>query len=300
MVFTLWLTGLPSSGKTTIAKELCKLIEAIHLDGNIIRKSLSKDLKFSLKDREENIRRVSSVCKVLNNSGYNVIASFVSPTEKIREIAKTNISPYPFVLVYVKCSVEECEKRDLKGLYQKAKKGEIKDFTGVSSPFEEPKNPDLEVDTEKDELDEPVNKILRFLEKKALITLRRTMFIGRFSPPHKGHKYLFDSVLNNGGSIVIAIRDTPLSKENPLTAEERKVLIEKLYPNNPRVKVIVIPDISEVCIGRKVGYRIMEVPERIRIISATKIRKGKLSDIPKEIRKEVKEILEKRWKRNFF
>jgi len=120
-----------------------------------------------------------------------------------------------------------------------------------------------------------------------------TLFIGRFSPPHKAHKYLFDSVLNNGGKVVVALRDTSISEKDPLTIEQRKFLIEKLYQGNPRVKVIVIPDVEEVCVGRKVGYRIMAVPEKIRVISATKVRKGKYDDVPEEIRDLVKEMLDK-------
>lgn len=292
MAFTLWLTGLPCSGKTSIAKELLKVIDAQHLDGDIVRKSLTKDLGFSVKDRTENIRRVSIVCNMLNSAGINTIATFVSPTNKIRNMAKRNIKPFPFVLVYVKCSVEECERRDVKGMYAKAHKDEIPMFTGVSAPYEEPKYPNIIIDTEHKTKEQNVNTIVRTLERMALIGERYTLFIGRFSPPHKGHKYLFDSILNNGGRICIAVRDTPLSTKDPLTAEQRKKLIEALYPNNPNVKIIIVPDINEVCVGRKVGYKIMAVPEKIRTISATKIRKeGKFDDIPEEIIPLLKEYL---------
>lgn len=296
MSFTLWLTGLPCSGKTTIAKELLKVLNAQHLDGDIVRKSLSKDLGFSLEDRYENLRRVSIVCKMLNDSGTNVIASFISPTKDLRKMISRNIEKSSkkkqFIEVYVKCSLKECIKRDTKGMYQKALKGEIPMFTGISAPFEEPDNPDITVDTEKLTLEEVVNKILSFLQEKEFIKPRYSLFVGRFSPPHKGHKYLFDSVLNNGGKILIAVRDTPLSEEDPLTAEQRLKLLNKLYEGNPNVRTLIIPDINEVCIGRNVGYKIMAVPERIRIISATKIRKKqKFSDVPEEIVPLLKRML---------
>lgn len=290
MSFTLWLTGLPCSGKTTLAKELLKVLDAVHLDGDIVRKSLTKDLGYSPEDRTENLRRVSIVARMLNDSGKDVIASFVSPREKMRKMIRKNIGKENLILVYLKCSLKECIRRDVKGLYKKAVAGEIPMFTGISAPYEEPKA-DIEIDTEKETLEESVNKILSFLEKKDLIKPRSTLFIGRFSPPHKAHKYLFDTILNNGGKIVIAIRDTPISKKDPLSVKQRKRLLRKLYPRNPNVKIIVIPDITEVCVGRKVGYKIMAVPERIRIISATKVRKGKLDDVPEEIREELKEML---------
>lgn len=284
MAFTLWLTGLPSSGKTTIAKELLKVIDAQHLDGDIVRKALTKDLGFSIEDRTENIRRVSIVCNMLNSAGKNVIATFISPTEKIRNVAKKNIKPYPLILVYVRCPLKECIKRDVKGMYKKAMRGEIKQFTGISAPYEYPTNPDIIVDTYEQTVEECISTILRTLEKRGLIRERYTLFIGRWSPPHKGHKYLFDSVLNNNGKICIAIRNTPISEKNPYTADQRKQLLMALYPNNPNVKIIIIPDINEVCIGRKVGYRIMAVPEKIRTISATKIRKeNRFVDVPEEI-----------------
>lgn len=294
MAFTLWFTGLPGSGKTTIAKEILKTIDAQLLDGDLFRKNMSKDLGFSREDRRENLRRASLVCKFLNESGTNVIAAFASPRIKMRELIKKNIGSESFLLVYVKCSVEECIRRDPKGLYKKALKGEIPMFTGISAPYEEPKDPDLILNTEKETIKESVNKTLRFLERKGLGENKSTLFIGRFSPPHLGHKYLFDSVLDNGGRIVIAIRNTPITEKDPLTAEERKKLLKTLYPNNSKVKIIIIPDIKEVCVGRKVGYKIFGVPEKIKKISATKVREGEFEHIPIEIRELVKKMLKEK------
>jgi len=287
VAYTIWLTGLPSSGKTTIAKELLKSIDAVHLDGDVVRKSLTKDLGFSNMDRTENIRRVSSVCKLFNDEGINVIASFVSPTNKMREMARKNIEPNKFILIYVHCLLNVCIKRDPKGLYRKALCGEIRNFTGISAPYEIPENPTLTVETHKETPVESANKILKLIQHRD----KYTLFIGRWSPPHKAHKYIFDSVLNNGGKICIAIRDTPESENNPLTTKQRKMLLEKLYHENPNVKVIIIPDIDAVCVGRNVGYKIMAVPNKIYTISATKVRKGKFDDVPEEIRDLVEKLI---------
>ena len=162
--FTLWLTGLPCSGKTTIAKELEKKLKKkgvaiAHLDGDDVRKGLNSDLGFSTKDRHENLRRVGHVSELFNQKGNYVIASFVSPLEEYRFLLKNTIQNMK--LVYVKAPIEECIKRDVKGMYARAMDGEIKDFTGISAPFEEPKNPDLVVYTDEESVKESVEKIYR-------------------------------------------------------------------------------------------------------------------------------------------
>ncbi|MFX0136222.1 MAG: adenylyl-sulfate kinase, partial [Candidatus Hodarchaeota archaeon] len=160
--FTLWLTGLPCSGKTVIgdlvAKELKKRgLRVERLDGDIVRKSLTKDLGFSKEDRYKNIERVTFVAKLLTRNGVIVIASFVSPYNEVRERSRREIGNY--VLVYVKCPLEECIKRDSKGMYEKAIAGEIQNFTGISDPFEEPINPEIIVETDKESPDECKDKI---------------------------------------------------------------------------------------------------------------------------------------------
>lgn len=284
--FTVWLTGLPCSGKTTIAKELIQHFKAYHLDGDIVRKSLCKDLGFSKADRLENLRRVSILAKTLNDVGLNVVASFIAPYKSVREEIRRRIEESSsFVLVYVNCPLMECRRRDCKGMYKKALAGEIKDFTGVSAPYEFPTRADVIVDTDVLSPQQCTNKILRYLYKKRLLIKKASLFIGRFSPFHKGHKYIFDSVLNNGGSILVAIRDS----QDVYTPEQRKQMIEKVYADNPNVTVIIIPDIDKVCVGRGVGYQIMAVPEQIREISASNIRReGKYANIPEEIVEMVK------------
>ena len=164
---TLWLTGLPCSGKTTLAKRIKEELDnrgykAVSLDGDDVRGRLNKDLGFSKEDRSENLRRIAHVAKLFNKNGNFVIASFVSPTNEYRKMVKEIIGN--FKLVYVNCSVEACEKRDVKGMYKKARKGEIKDFTGISAPFEAPDSADIIVDTENNNLETCVNAILLSLK----------------------------------------------------------------------------------------------------------------------------------------
>lgn len=172
--FVVWLTGLPGSGKTTIARELEPELRKLGwpvevLDGDEIRQNLSKGLGFSREDRETHLKRVTYVAKLLSRNGVAVIAAFISPYRSIREFARKETTN--FMEIYVKCSVEICAKRDPKGLYRKASTGEIRDLTGLQDLYEEPLRPDLLVDTEKLNLDESVDAILDKLEEANLISL---------------------------------------------------------------------------------------------------------------------------------
>jgi adenylylsulfate kinase len=163
---TLWLTGLPCSGKSTLAERLKEEManrgfKAVHLDADDVRGSLNADLGFSPEDRKENLRRISCVARLFNENGNFVIASFVSPSEQLREMVKNTIGN--FKLAYVKCSPKVCEERDVKGMYKKARNGEIKEFTGVSAPFDPPLNPDMVIDTETSSVEDCVKKILEEL-----------------------------------------------------------------------------------------------------------------------------------------
>ncbi|MBP7509338.1 MAG: adenylyl-sulfate kinase [Prolixibacteraceae bacterium] len=167
----LWFTGLSGSGKTTIASALEKrLIEegykVLLLDGDDLRKGLNKDLGFSEADRMENLRRASEVAKLFAGKGFIVLCSFVSPTENLRSMTKEIIGDINFTLIFVNTPLDICEERDVKGLYAKARAGLIPDFTGISAPFEEPVNPDITVNTTKMNVDECVNTILDYLNKK--------------------------------------------------------------------------------------------------------------------------------------
>ncbi len=170
----IWFTGLPSSGKSTIAhgveKELYERgIRTYTFDGDNIRHGLCSDLGFSEKDREENLRRIAEVIKLFIDAGIVVLAAFVSPLKRHRKIVRSIIGENDFIEVYCRCPVEVCEKRDPKGLYKKARTGEIKNYTGISSPYEEPENPDLILDTHLLDIDEAVKRVLNLVEKKLIL-----------------------------------------------------------------------------------------------------------------------------------
>lgn len=166
---TVWFTGLPASGKTTIASRIAEILasrgySACHLDGDKLRKGLNSDLGFSTEDRMENIRRASETAKLLNDNHVIVLAAFITPIESTRKLARNILGKDNLVEVYVKCSIKECKKRDPKGLYKKAVKGEIDNFTGISAEYEEPEKPDIIVDTEKLDIDGCVNRVMGILE----------------------------------------------------------------------------------------------------------------------------------------
>lgn len=167
---TIWLTGLSGAGKSTIVNELeKKLFEAgkhtMVLDGDNIRMGLNKNLGFKEQDRIENIRRIAEVSKLMNDAGIIVLTSFISPFRLDRRNAKDIIGQDSFIEVYISTPLEECEKRDVKGLYKKARQGEIPNFSGISSPYEPPENPDIEIDTTGQSLEDSVNYIMEQLEK---------------------------------------------------------------------------------------------------------------------------------------
>jgi len=162
----IWLTGLSGSGKSTIAIELEKELHQKGfltqlLDGDNVRSGINNNLGFSDEDRLENIRRIAEVSKLFLNCGVVTINSFVSPTKDVRDLARSIIGEKNYYEIYIKASVEACEKRDVKGLYAKARRGEIKDFTGISAPFDIPDNCQLVVDTEQLSVQESVEEILK-------------------------------------------------------------------------------------------------------------------------------------------
>jgi len=163
---SLWITGLPCSGKTTLGKRVKEELDnrgykAVHLDGDDVRDQLNADLGFAPEDRKENLRRVGHIARLFNQNGNFVVASFVSPSNELRQMVRSIIGN--FKLVYAKCSLKTCEERDVKGMYRKARRGDIEQFTGVSAPFEEPTAPDIIVDTENDGVEDCVSQILEAL-----------------------------------------------------------------------------------------------------------------------------------------
>ncbi len=169
--FLIWFTGLSGSGKSTIANALeLKLnnlnVSTYALDGDNIRLGICKDLTFSAKDRAENIRRIAEIANLFVDAGIVTLASFVSPYSVDRDYVKNTVGQKNYIEVFVNTSLYECERRDVKGLYSKARNGEIKNMTGISAPYEIPENPDLEIDTVKESIDESVEKIFKFLKNK--------------------------------------------------------------------------------------------------------------------------------------
>jgi len=167
----IWFTGLSGSGKSTIANaleiELFKNnIKTYTLDGDNIRQGINKDLSFTPEDRTENIRRIAEISNLFIDAGIVVLAAFVSPYQKDRLAIKNIVGASNFIEIFVNTSLAECEKRDVKGLYQKARNGEIKNFTGISAPYEEPLNPDIEIDTVKLSVEDAVELIMMNIKTK--------------------------------------------------------------------------------------------------------------------------------------
>jgi len=170
----IWCTGLSGSGKSTIANEVAYKLHkmgkiAYVLDGDNIRHGLNKNLGFSPEDRDENIRRISEVANLFADSGVITITAFISPYRKLRNFCRELLGSGRFIEAYCKASLETCEKRDPKGLYKKAREGVIKEFTGISAPYEEPDNPELLIDTDKYNVEECADLVINKLKKMEII-----------------------------------------------------------------------------------------------------------------------------------
>jgi adenylylsulfate kinase len=173
---TVWLTGLSGSGKSTIAvdleKRLCERgVRSYILDGDNIRHGLNKNLGFSPEDRTENIRRIGEVAKLFTDAGTVTLTAFISPYRADRDQVRALMKAGDFVEVHVDCPVEVCEQRDVKGLYKKARAGEIKGFTGIDDPYEAPEKPELVLDSNKKGIDELAQEVVAFLESKGVLSL---------------------------------------------------------------------------------------------------------------------------------
>ena len=171
-----WFTGLPGSGKSTISHELeyrlfQRRTNTYVLDGDNVRQGLCKDLGFSAEDRRENLRRVGEAAWLFLDAGILTVAAFASPYRADRFMVRRMFGPDDFIEVYLKCDLKVCEERDPKGLYKKARSGEIKNFTGVSDPYEPPENPEIVLDTDRLSIEESVSKIMDYLGEKGLIGL---------------------------------------------------------------------------------------------------------------------------------
>jgi len=167
--FVIWFTGLSGSGKSTLANETEKILNkkgylTYILDGDNVRGGLNSNLTFSEEDRKENIRRIGEVAKLMVDAGIIVITAFISPFREDRDAVRKLLDDEEFIEVYLKIPVEKCEERDVKGLYKKARDGEIKDFTGINSPYEIPENPEIIIDTAENSAEGSVNILLNKIE----------------------------------------------------------------------------------------------------------------------------------------
>ena len=170
----IWFTGLSGSGKSTLAHSVEEILfnkgcRTYVLDGDNVRHSLSSNLGFSNKDRKENIRRISEVTKLMIEAGLIVMTAFISPFREERFAVRNLIPDGDFIEIYCKARLETCEARDIKGLYKRARAGEIKNYTGISSPYEVPENPELIIDTDKEEIKESVSRIVNYLQTQSII-----------------------------------------------------------------------------------------------------------------------------------
>ncbi|SFS71156.1 adenylyl-sulfate kinase [Marininema halotolerans] len=170
----LWFTGLSGSGKSTLANAVDRAlldrdVRSYVLDGDNIRHGLNKGLGFSAADRTENIRRIGEVAKLFVDSGQFALTAFISPFREDRDNVRALLTEEEFIEIHVRCSLEECERRDPKGLYEKARQGVIPEFTGISSPYEEPLTPELVIDTDRETIEESVMKVINFLEERGLL-----------------------------------------------------------------------------------------------------------------------------------
>lgn len=169
--FLIWFTGLSGSGKSTIANALeCMLVKknisSYVLDGDNVRDGINNDLSFTPNDRSENIRRIAEISNLFIDAGVVTIACFISPLITDRETVKNIVGKDNFIEIFINTSLKECENRDVKGLYARARSGEIKNMTGISAPYENPKKPDLEISTESEKIIDSVNRIFELIEKK--------------------------------------------------------------------------------------------------------------------------------------
>ena len=167
--FVIWFTGLSGAGKSTLSQALKKELDkkginSFLLDGDIVRTGLCKDLGFSKEDRTENIRRIGEVCKILVEADVSIIAAFISPVRSDRDNVRNLINNATFVEIFCNSPIEVCESRDVKGLYKKARDGEIPEFTGISSEYEQPENPEINLDTANKTVSECINEILDYLD----------------------------------------------------------------------------------------------------------------------------------------
>ena len=283
----IWLTGLSGAGKTTIARAAAEKFGCHVLDGDDIR-DMFQNTDFTPEGRERHLLGVAKLAAMMSEY-TDVICSFITPYEHVREKI-LRILPPSSVMVHVSTPLEVCEARDVKGLYAKARAGEISSFTGISDPFDEPKCAHLALNSDGMDgrnIDDLVGKFAPYFGHEPVVFLP-----GRWQPLHLGHEWLVQQELDKGKRVILGVRDTPISESNPFSAKLRKEMIDYRY-RDENVEAWIMPDIEAIAYGRNVGYEVREtgdIPSEVFAISATGVRKGKWSHVSTE----VYDFLEKR------
>lgn len=272
--FCVWFSGIPSAGKSTLANSLKKRLEkdfglpSTILDGDEIRENITKGLGFSDKDRFENVTRVGWMAARIVEAGGIAIVAMVSPAADARQAARNLIGDDNVYQVFVNCSLKGAIERDVKGLYAKAQRGEIKGLTGYDAEYQEPET-GIDITTEHCTVEAATDYLIQQLQVENFLSEGKTaLFIGRWSPFHNGHKYIIEQAIKDGKRVAIGVRRS----EDQWSVGDRIKMIQAVYPD-----AIVFPmvDIESVNIGRLVGYDVnrYDVPADIHGISATEIRR---------------------------
>ena len=275
-----WLIGLSGAGKTTIAEAAVKRFNAELLDGDTIRDFFSNS-DFSREGRERHLLGIARMAAMIAKH-TPVICSFITPYEDVREKI-LEILPEGSVMVHVSTSLEVCEDRDVKGLYAKARTGEISNFTGISDPFDEPRCTHMTLDSSGipgHTISDMVERLAPLFERKKAVLLP-----GRWQPLHVGHEWLIQQELDQGKRVVVGIRDTPVTESDPYSAQMRKRMVEYRYEGE-EVEAWIMPDIEALSYGRKVGYEVREakdIPPEVFQVSATGVRGGDRANVSKRV-----------------
>jgi len=276
----IWLTGLSGAGKTTIAMAAAERYGCEVLDGDTIRDFFSNH-DFSHEGRKRHLLGIARMAKMISKHTH-VVCSFITPYEDVREEI-LGILPDNAIMAHVSTSLELCEERDAKGLYAKARTGEISNFTGISDPFDEPKCAHISLDSSGDEgktVNDLVDRLAPFFEKP-----RAVLLPGRWQPLHVGHEWLIQRELDQGKRVVVGIRDTPITEADPFSADLRKRMIEHRYEAED-VEAWIMPDIEAISYGRKVGYEVREtddIPPEVFEVSATGVRGGNRANVSAKV-----------------
>ena len=278
----IWLIGLSGAGKTTIAEAAARRFGAELLDGDTIRDFFSNS-DFSREGRERHLLGIAKMAALISKH-TPVICSFITPYEDVREKI-LQILPRGSTMVHVSTTLEVCEDRDVKGLYAKARSGEISNFTGITDPFDPPNCANITLDSSGapgHTVSDMVDQLAHLFEKPKAVLLP-----GRWQPLHVGHEWLIQQELDQGKRVVVGIRDTPVTESDPFSADLRKRMIEHRYSGED-VEAWIMPDIEAVSYGRKVGYEVREakdIPPEVFQVSATGVRGGNRANVSEKVMK---------------